>query len=138
MLSPSSSMRCDTGRSPKIDRQDRTDDSEQLVDRSAAAYVSLIEKGERVPSLQMIREFAERLGVSDSYFGPRHKDEPRIARCSGSPKLAWRCDSTILRLPRRLQTRRSLGLEAISTAQRRAPFSALGFLRRGATVRYVR
>lgn len=33
-----------------------------------AAYVSLIEKGERVPSLQMIRGFAETLGVSDEFI----------------------------------------------------------------------
>jgi tetratricopeptide (TPR) repeat protein len=32
------------------------------------AYVSLIEKGERVPSLQLIREFADRLGVGDDYL----------------------------------------------------------------------
>lgn len=32
------------------------------------AYVSLIEKGERIPSLQLIREFARMLGVSDAYI----------------------------------------------------------------------
>lgn len=32
------------------------------------AYVSLIEKGERIPSLQLIREFADQLGVSDEYL----------------------------------------------------------------------
>ena len=32
------------------------------------AYISRIEKGERVPSLQLMREFAARLGVSDDYI----------------------------------------------------------------------
>lgn len=45
------------------------------TDTCSAAYVSLIEKGERVPSLQMIREFAERLGVSDSYLARGVKGE---------------------------------------------------------------
>jgi tetratricopeptide (TPR) repeat protein len=33
-----------------------------------AAYISRIEKGERVPSLQLIREFAARLGVSEQFI----------------------------------------------------------------------
>jgi tetratricopeptide (TPR) repeat protein len=33
-----------------------------------AAYISRIEKGERVPSLQLIREFAARLGVSEAFI----------------------------------------------------------------------
>jgi transcriptional regulator with XRE-family HTH domain len=33
-----------------------------------AAYISRIEKGERVPSLQLIREFAVRLGVSEAFI----------------------------------------------------------------------
>lgn len=33
-----------------------------------AAYISRIEKGERVPSLQLIREFARRLGVGEQYI----------------------------------------------------------------------
>jgi len=32
------------------------------------AYISRIEKGERVPSLQILREFARRLGVSETYL----------------------------------------------------------------------
>ena len=31
-----------------------------------AAYVSRIEQGDRVPSLQILREFARRLGVGES------------------------------------------------------------------------
>jgi transcriptional regulator with XRE-family HTH domain len=33
-----------------------------------AAYVSRIEKGERVPSIQLMREFASRLGLSEEYL----------------------------------------------------------------------
>lgn len=33
-----------------------------------AAYISRIEKGERVPSLQLIREFATRLGVTEEFI----------------------------------------------------------------------
>ena len=33
-----------------------------------AAYISRIEKGERVPSLQLIREFAARLGVGEHFI----------------------------------------------------------------------
>src|SRR5437764_12283673 len=41
-----------------------------------AAYISRIEKGERVPSLQLIREFASRLGVTEEFIS--HGDhQPR-------------------------------------------------------------
>src|SRR5579862_4045031 len=33
-----------------------------------AAYISRIENGERIPSLQLLREFAARLGVSEQYL----------------------------------------------------------------------
>jgi tetratricopeptide (TPR) repeat protein len=33
-----------------------------------AAYISRIEKGERIPSLQLIREFSARLGVSEAFL----------------------------------------------------------------------
>jgi transcriptional regulator with XRE-family HTH domain len=33
-----------------------------------AAYISRIEKGERVPSIQLMREFASRLGLSEEYL----------------------------------------------------------------------
>ena len=32
----------------------------------SAAYISRIERGERIPSLQVIRELARRIGVSES------------------------------------------------------------------------
>src|SRR6516165_4189630 len=43
-----------------------------------AAYISRIEKGERVPSLQLIREFAARLGVSEQLIshGTHDRLEP--------------------------------------------------------------
>jgi len=42
------------------------------------AYVSLIEKGTRVPSLQLLRAFAERLGVSEQYLAyGEHDRHPR-------------------------------------------------------------
>jgi transcriptional regulator with XRE-family HTH domain len=34
----------------------------------SAAYISRIERGERTPSLQVLRELAERCGVSESYL----------------------------------------------------------------------
>jgi transcriptional regulator with XRE-family HTH domain len=53
------------------------------------AYVSRIEKGHRVPSLQLMRQFAERLGVSEAYLAygsgapapirSRRLDEARVA-----------------------------------------------------------
>lgn len=43
-----------------------------------AAYISRIEKGERVPSLQLIREFAVRLGVTEHFIshGSHDRVEP--------------------------------------------------------------
>jgi transcriptional regulator with XRE-family HTH domain len=46
-----------------------------------AAYISRIEKGERVPSLQLIREFAVRLGVSEEFIshGTVEQRDPELA-----------------------------------------------------------
>ena len=46
--------------------------------RCSGAYISRIEKGERVPSLQLLRELAGRLGLSEEFlaFG-RHDSLPR-------------------------------------------------------------
>jgi tetratricopeptide (TPR) repeat protein len=46
-----------------------------------AAYVSRIEKGDRVPSAQLLREFADRLGVSEEYlaYGRRGKARPAFS-----------------------------------------------------------
>ena len=48
-----------------------------------AAYISLIEKGQRVPSLQLIREFGDRLGVSDAYIAHGVKDAPAANKSLG-------------------------------------------------------
>jgi tetratricopeptide (TPR) repeat protein len=42
------------------------------------AYISRIEKGERVPSVQILREFARRIGISESYLA--HGREERAER----------------------------------------------------------
>jgi tetratricopeptide (TPR) repeat protein len=42
-----------------------------------AAYISRIEKGERIPSLQLIREFSARLGVSEQFIA-HGTHEPNI------------------------------------------------------------
>lgn len=45
-----------------------------------AAYISRIEKGERVPSLQLIREFASRLGVTEEFISHGdHRPQNRAA-----------------------------------------------------------
>jgi transcriptional regulator with XRE-family HTH domain len=46
-----------------------------------AAYISRIEKGERVPSLQLIREFAVRLDVSEEFIshGTVEQRDPELA-----------------------------------------------------------
>lgn len=48
----------------------------------SAAYISRIERGERTPSLQVLRELARRLGVSESQlaFG-REAIDPGVAAC---------------------------------------------------------
>lgn len=62
-----------------------------------AAYISRIEKGERVPSLQLIREFASRLGVTEEYIAhgshaPKHPGssfvEGRVAVRMGDLEVA--------------------------------------------------
>jgi transcriptional regulator with XRE-family HTH domain len=47
----------------------------------SAAYISRIERGERVPSLQVMRELADRMGVTESElaFG-RERLHPDVAR----------------------------------------------------------
>jgi tetratricopeptide (TPR) repeat protein len=44
-----------------------------------AAYISRIEKGERVPSLQILREFARQLGVSEAYLARGADDEVELS-----------------------------------------------------------
>jgi len=40
----------------------------------SAAYISRIERGERIPSLQVLRELAERCGVSEAYLAWGRKE----------------------------------------------------------------
>ena len=45
------------------------------------AYISRIERGERIPSLQVLRELAERCGVSETFLAWGRKDwlDPGVA-----------------------------------------------------------
>jgi transcriptional regulator with XRE-family HTH domain len=47
------------------------------------AYISRIERGERIPSLQVLRELAERCGVSERYlaWGRDEQLDPEVATC---------------------------------------------------------
>jgi transcriptional regulator with XRE-family HTH domain len=42
----------------------------------SAAYISRIERGERVPSLQVLRELARRCGVSEAYLAWGNEQRP--------------------------------------------------------------
>jgi transcriptional regulator with XRE-family HTH domain len=42
----------------------------------SAAYISRIERGERVPSLQVLRELARRCGVSEAYLAWGQRQRP--------------------------------------------------------------
>jgi transcriptional regulator with XRE-family HTH domain len=46
----------------------------------SAAYISRIERGERVPSLQVLRELARRCGVSEAHlaWGNRRRPNPDV------------------------------------------------------------
>lgn len=73
----------------------------------SAAYISRIERGERTPSLQVLRELAERCDVSESH-------------------LAWgretRMDSSVAELVRTVEEAESSG----SKADRASAYAALG------------
>ncbi len=49
----------------------------------SAAYISRIEHGERIPSLQVMRELARRIGVSEEQLAYGRSDvlEPKVAQC---------------------------------------------------------
>lgn len=73
----------------------------------SAAYISRIERGERTPSLQVLRELADRCGVSETH-------------------LAWgretRIDSVVAELVRAVELAESSG----SNTDRAAAYAALG------------
>lgn len=46
----------------------------------SAAYISRIERGERIPSLQVMRELARRIGVSESFLAyGRERLDPAVS-----------------------------------------------------------
>jgi len=48
----------------------------------SAAYISRIERGERVPSLQVLRELARRIGLSEAELAFGHETlDRRVAEC---------------------------------------------------------
>jgi transcriptional regulator with XRE-family HTH domain len=73
----------------------------------SSAYISRIERGERTPSLQVLRELAERCGVTESH-------------------LAWgrdaQIDTAVAELIRAVEEAESSG----SSADRAAAYAALG------------
>ena len=50
-----------------------------------AAYVSRIEAGARVPSLQILHEFAKRLGVTPEYLATGQPEETSVANGKKKP-----------------------------------------------------
>src|ERR1700690_4321746 len=55
-----------------------------------AAYISRIENGERIPSLQLLREFASRLGVGEQYLAYGRDDGPSAHRVPAEGRVAIR------------------------------------------------
>jgi transcriptional regulator with XRE-family HTH domain len=55
-----------------------------------AAYISRIEQGERQPSIQLLREFASRLGVSEEYLAFGRDKRPVAATASAEVRVAIR------------------------------------------------
>ena len=55
-----------------------------------AAYISRIENGERIPSLQLLREFAARLGVSEQYLAYGRDDVPTAQTSPTEARVAIR------------------------------------------------
>lgn len=63
-----------------------------------AAYISRIEKGERVPSLQLIREFAARLGVTEDFIAHGDERPQNTAASFVEGRVALRMDDVDLAL----------------------------------------
>src|SRR5476649_2294020 len=55
-----------------------------------AAYISRIENGERIPSLQLLREFAARLGVGEQYLAYGRDDVPTAQNSPTEARVAIR------------------------------------------------
>lgn len=61
-----------------------------------AAYISRIEKGERVPSLQLIREFASRLGVTEEFIAHGdHRPQNKAASFVEARVALWMDDADV-------------------------------------------
>jgi tetratricopeptide (TPR) repeat protein len=63
-----------------------------------AAYISRIEKGERVPSLQLIREFAARLGVTEAFISHGEHGTRDRAASMVEARVALRMDDVAVAL----------------------------------------
>lgn len=74
-----------------------------------AAYISRIEKGERVPSLQLIREFALRLGVSELFISHGTHEQAGPGSLFVEARVALRMGE--------LDVARTLADEALDTAR---------------------
>src|SRR5271154_2032738 len=87
-----------------------------------AAYISRIENGERIPSLQLLREFAARLGVGEQYLAYGRDEAPASRTSSTEARVAIRMGD--------FATARALaaaGLDsARSEADQASAFSLLG------------
>jgi tetratricopeptide (TPR) repeat protein len=87
-----------------------------------AAYISRIENGERIPSLQLLREFAARLNVGEQYLAYGRDELPVSRTTPTEARVAIRMGD--FATARELA---SAGLdEARSNADRAAAFSLLG------------
>jgi tetratricopeptide (TPR) repeat protein len=75
-----------------------------------AAYVSRIEKGERIPSLQLMRHFSAKLGISEEFLahGVKKSTRPQLSSVSEA-RVALRLGE--------LQTAEGLAQSALSIAQ---------------------
>ena len=55
----------------------------------SAAYISRIERGERIPSLQVMRELARRIGISESWLAyGRERIDPAVAEAVSAVETA--------------------------------------------------
>ena len=90
----------------------------------SAAHVSRIEAGQRVPSLQVLRELARRLGVSESWLARGAGEEPGFADAVRDAELALRLD----RLEEAEALLRGLEARAATSAEQARLAVALGQL----------
>ena len=87
-----------------------------------AAYISRIENGERIPSLQLLREFAARLGVGEQYLAYGRDDAPDSSASPTAARVAIRMGD--------LEAARGLASTALEAArsdhEQAAAYSLLG------------